>query len=300
MSIRPEDVQNIRSEKEFNRYVKKKIKNENLQEWIIGARRGQKIFEFMSKFNSNLPSSLILDMGCGFGGISMFLSKITQVLGLDINRESLRVAHFRKKIAKRHNLLFVRGSATDLPIRSGVFDKVLISGAMEWVPCSKPKEDPESTQLETLMENVRILKERGMLFLAIENRYYLRYWLGVVDHHSGLRFVPILPRKVANLISFRMKGKPYLTRTYSYSELRKLVQIAGLEIMKVYIGIPDYVFPQDIVDLEDKYEISRKINSIRKRRSRRIIWQIISKIGLMRLFGSNFIVVCQKRGPAEE
>ena len=65
-------------------------------------------------------------------------------------------------------------------------------------------------------------------------------------------------------------------------------------MLRVYVGIPDYVFPEEIVDIDDKASISRQINFVRQKRSRRIIWQIINKMGLMKLFSSNFILVCQK------
>ena len=295
MSIKLKDVKDISSEKEFENYVKRTFQKEHRQEWIIGKLRGKKIFELMNKFNPRLAESLILDLGCGPGGISLVLSKKSRwIIGLDIDKESISVAHFRAKISNRNNFSAILGSATNIPIRSDNFDFVLINGVLEWVPCSKPDQNPHFTQLEALEEVRRILKKQGMLILAIENRYYLRYWLGIVDHHSKLRFVPILPRKIADFICKRKKGELYLNRTYSYFELNNMIKNVGFQIMAVYIGIPDYVFPEEIADINNKDEIRRKINSVRQRKSRRIVWGIINEIGLMKFFSSNFIVACQK------
>jgi len=78
----------------------------------------------------------------------------------------------------------------------------------------------------------------------------------------------------------------------------KQTEPSGIIIHKkrsmLVVGISDYVFPEEIADINNKDEIRRKINSVRQRKSRKIIWGIINEIGLMRFFSSNFIVACQK------
>ena len=285
----------ISSEKEFKNYFKRGFRNMHSHEWILGSGRGERIFELMNRLSYNFMECRVLDLGCGYGAISLFLcEKTKEVIGVDVNKESVGVAYLRSTVLNKNNFLAVLGSATNIPIRNDSLDFVLIIGVLEWVPHSKPRENPESTQLEVLKEVRRILKRQGMLLLAIENRYYLRYWLGTRDHHSNLRFVPVLPRRIADWVSKREKGEPYLNRTYSYFELRKLVRKIGFKIMKMYIGIPDYIFPEEIAEINNKDEMRQKIDSIRQRKSRRIVWGVINKIGLMKFFSSNFIIVCQK------
>ena len=78
----------------------------------------------------------------------------------------------------------------------------------------------------------------------------------------------------------------------------KQTEPSGIIIHKkrsmLVVGIPDYVFPGEIADMNNKDEIRRKINSVRQRKSRKIIWGIINEIGLMKFFSINFIVACQK------
>ena len=288
-------MKDVSSEKQFENYVKKTLREKHRQESIRRAGRGKKIFELMNRFGQNSTERLVLDLGCGRGDISLFLSRKTKcVVGVDINKESIGVAHLRAKISNRNNFLTIRSSATNIPVRTDSLDFVLIIGVLEWVPCSKRHENPESTQLEALREVRRVLRRRGILLLAIENRYYLRYWLGLMDHHSRLRFVPVLPRKIADFISKRKKGELYLNRTYSYIELKKMIREVGFKTIAIHVGIPDYVFPEEIVDINDRDEIERKVNSIRQRKSRKILWRAINKIGLMRFLGSNFIAACEK------
>jgi len=295
MSLKIDEIKAMGSEEEFENYIKENFKIKHTQEWIIGSGRGEKIFQLMDKFNSEFKKSLILDLGCGYGGISLFLAKKAEsVIGVDINRESINVAHLRTKISRGASFSTILSSATNVPLKEASVDFVLINGVLEWIPCSKPYQDPMSTQLEALGEVKRVLKRRGRMLLAIENRYYLRYWLGSKDTHSGLRFVPILPRKVADMVSIVIKGKRYLNRTYSYFELKNILKKLGLTTVKVYMGIPDYVFPEEIVGIDDKEEMRKKISSVRQRGSRRVVWGMLTKMGLMKLFGSNFIVLCQK------
>jgi len=265
------------------------------QEQINGFERYKAISEFMNRLDHNLAESLILDLGCGLGVISLPLSKqVRWVIGVDLDKETIRATHLKTKKLNRDNFVTILGSATNIPVKSDYVDFALVIGVLEWVPCSKPYEDPESTQIEALREVRRILRRRGRLLLAIENRYYLRYWLGLTDHHSRLKFVPVLPRKIADSISRRRKGEPYLNRTYSYFELKNLLRKAGFGTLEICLGIPDYVFAEEIVNIDNKDEINEKINSVRQSKSRKIAWRTINRLGLMKFLGSNFIVACQK------
>ena len=86
----------------------------------------------------------------------------------------------------------------------------------------------------------------------------------------------------------------YLDALDRLPEIKNLFSKIGFKVVKVYTAIPGYVFPEEIVDIDDKDEIKEKVNSVRKRKSRKIVWGIISKIGLTNFFTSNFIVLCQK------
>ena len=88
---------------------------------------------------------------------------------------------------------------------------------------------PREAQLIFLREVKRVLANNGCLYVGIENRFGLPFFLGEKDH-SGLPYTSILPRKLANFVvkkfghaggvygdkSERIKEqKGYYTYTYS-------------------------------------------------------------------------------------
>jgi SAM-dependent methyltransferase len=160
----------------------------------------------------------------------------------------------------------------------------VVIGVLEWVPSSYPKDDPEDLQFETLKEIRRVLKENGKLLLAIENRYYLGYWLGRIDHHTGLRFVPLLPRKLASFISRITRGEPYLNWTHSYWKLNEILQRAGFKVLKIFVGIPSYTLPDEIADVSNEKEVLNKLDSAKLQKLNAIVWKMLNAMKLMKLF----------------
>lgn len=288
------DISKIDSEKEFRALVRQKLGDDE-SNWIIGYLRGRKIVQIFANCGIGLENMVVLDLGCGFGGISLYFSNVAkEVLSLDVDQMLLSITHRRRKIGDKRNVHPILGSALNIPLIDESVDICLIIGVLEWVPFSYPNFSPEHLQLKVLNEVYRILNKKGKLLLAIENRYYLGYWFGRIDHHSGLPFVPILPRRVASFLSHKVKGKPYINWTYSYSGLSKMLGKAGFKIMKTFIGIPSYTLPREIADICNRKEVASKINSARLKRLNMAVWNILNATGLLKQLGSNFILLCSK------
>ncbi|MGB0042319.1 MAG: methyltransferase domain-containing protein, partial [Terriglobales bacterium] len=77
------------------------------------------------------PGERILDLGCGSGWATRLLARMVgegpqgfgQVVGLDISDEMIRQARAASK--EFDNVMFVVGSATQIPWEENFFDKVL-------------------------------------------------------------------------------------------------------------------------------------------------------------------------------
>jgi SAM-dependent methyltransferase len=97
----------------------------------------------------------ILDVGCGFGHppVRAAVQAEDIVIGLDINAESLKVAHSRYPDRQ-----FLCGQAEHLPFLDRSFDRVVSSVSLPYtdIPCA-------------LAEARRVLTHAGTVFMALHN-----------------------------------------------------------------------------------------------------------------------------------
>ncbi len=121
------------------------------------------------------PGERVLDLGCGSGWATRLLARLVgegpegfgQVVGLDISDEMVR----RARAASRdlENILYVTGSAQQIPWEENFFDKVLSVESFYYYP----------DQERVLGELFRVLAPRGRLFILInlyqDNPYSLQW-----------------------------------------------------------------------------------------------------------------------------
>jgi len=141
------------------------------------------------------PGERVLDLGCGAGWASRILARLVgdgpeghgQVVGVDISDEMIR----RARAASRDfdNLMFVWGSAQQIPWEENFFDKVLSVESFYYY----------ADQERALHELFRVMAPRGRLFILInlykDNPYSLRWVeeLKVTVHaRSAAEYVELL------------------------------------------------------------------------------------------------------------
>src|SRR5581483_2692713 len=121
------------------------------------------------------PGERVLDLGCGTGWATRILARLVgdgpegfgQVVGVDISDEMIR----RGRAASRdfENVLFVWGSAQQIPWEENFFDKVLSVESFYHYP----------DQDRTLAELFRVMAPRARMFILInlykDNPYSLRW-----------------------------------------------------------------------------------------------------------------------------
>lgn len=239
-----------------------------------------------------------LDLGCGLGQVAVSLSaKSEMVVAADISKNALKVV---AKVAKRNNISNIHPvllDATHLPFKDDVVDLIVCSGLLEWVPASRGSIcSPQRLQLNTLREIGRVLSRLNLFWLGIENRYGYGYLLGAVDHHSGLRFVTLLPRFIANCYSKLIKKQPYRNYLYNYWELRKMLQKAGLTANRFLTAFPYYSNPKVVADLSNPSELTKAVmlSQLKLSYASRFIIKAMSILRLAKLLIPNFIVLCTK------
>ena len=120
------------------------------------------------------PGQRVLDLGCGAGWASRLLAQLVgggerpgQVIGLDVSDEMIRRA--RANSTHYDNLMFVVGSAQQIPWEENFFDKVLSVESFYYY----------GDQEGALAELFRVMAPEGELFILInlyrDNHYSLRW-----------------------------------------------------------------------------------------------------------------------------
>jgi Glycosyltransferase len=79
-----------------------------------------------------------------------------------------------------------------------------------------------------LSKSFDLLKEDGILMMAMDNKMGLKYWAGIPENHSGKAYAGIESRQVTQ---------------YGKEELQRLLEEAGFACNEYYFPFPDHKFP---------------------------------------------------------
>ena len=104
---------------------------------------------------TRIGAHALLDIGCGYGFMLDKFSADFDVVGIDVNFESLRIGK-----QQRPNLRMLQGDAMRLPFRSGSFDAVHCDHVIEHLTIEQAH--------GMLLEVVRVLRPGGALLLGTE------------------------------------------------------------------------------------------------------------------------------------
>jgi SAM-dependent methyltransferase len=186
----------------------------NLLEWFPFRREGT-----------------LLEIGAGCGALTgLFAAKVHKVIAVELSLRRSQVVCERWR--RCDNLEIIAGHICDLKIKDK-FDYVTLIGVLEYAPLF-PSAVKQPAQ--ALLEHCRsFLKPDGILFLAIENKFGLKYFAGAREEHSGRSFEGI---------EGYPKGGP--AQTYSRAELEELLRLSGFTSQTFYYPYPDYKLPEEI------------------------------------------------------
>jgi arsenite methyltransferase len=121
------------------------------------------------------PGERILDLGCGSGWATRLIARLVadgpegfgQVVGVDISDEMIRQARAASK--EFDNVMYVWGSATQIPWEENFFDKMLSVESFYYYP----------DQDRALAELFRVIAPKGRMFILInlykDNPYSLQW-----------------------------------------------------------------------------------------------------------------------------
>ena len=171
----------------------------------------------------------ILEIGAGMGSLTKLLcEKAAQVTAVEMNE--IRAEIIRARCKEVDNLTVTCENVVTWETEKK-FDYVIMVGVLEYAAIFSSS---STAHADFLKKASSFLKPDGVLLLAIENRFGLRYWLGSAEDHIGKPFVGI-----------QGYHQPKTAKTFSKHQLEKLLEEQGLE-SRFYYLLPDYKFPTAI------------------------------------------------------
>jgi SAM-dependent methyltransferase len=246
----------------------------------------------------DLPAeSKVLDLGAGTGTNAHALGMhYRDVIALEPVLERIEFMRHRFSQEALTNVKPLRSSLWVLPFAPDTFDLVAMNGVLEWVATGRT-EDPEELQKQALRNAFRLLRPDGYLYIGIENRYGLGYFVGYRDPHCGLPWVTILPRALAHWYA-RRKGHAEGYRNYLYSSrgYRRLLESAGFNRIEVYLALPSYNHPRFLIPLADplfNYYFQNFTGS-RPGWKRRFGLEAIRRLGLLKYCEYSIVILARK------
>ncbi len=174
----------------------------------------------------------ILEIGAGTGAISGALAELSNSVDcIDLSKRRSYANAYRN--SRHDNINIYVGNFEDIKLTKK-YDVVVIIGVLEYAGTFINSDKPYNKFLEYVCD---YLCDDGKIYLAIENRFGLKYFAGCSEDHVGKPFVGI-------------EGyRDNKVRTFSYNEIKDMLSLYFKDIY-FYFPFPDYKLP-NIIFSED-------------------------------------------------
>lgn len=181
----------------------------------------------------------VLELGAGTGIITSLLSYYFS--SVDVVEGSLKRAEIiRKRLISRRNINIFIDDVSEFVFPENYYDLVTLIGVLEYIPYYKNIEE-----IYILMEKIaKSLDSKGIVLIAIENKFGAKYFTGCREDHNGILFSGIIGYPIKSPI------------TFSRRELEDILKNSGFENIQFYHSFPDYKLPSLIIrEDEDFYNL---------------------------------------------
>ena len=263
--------------------------NEILEDVLIQNRDASILYHF-SPIRQNVlrwyefeRGKTVLEIGAGCGTISGLLcEKADRVVAVEESKKQAEINAVRNK--ECNNLEIYVGNFGGIELEEK-FDYItlidVLANAGDYFNSKTPFED--------MLKKVKnMLKPNGKLFIAIENKYGMKYWAGAPEEHIGSVFTGIYGYVEENI------------KTFSKGTLKKMLETAGFTKNNFYYPVPDYRMPMEIYSegyLPKSGDIKNSSPAYDKDRyeffQENLAYDSVCEDGLFEEFANSFIVVSE-------
>lgn len=213
------------------------VQTHETYEEILKADDRWPVLYHLSKVRHNLLDWMdfgehahVLEIGSGCGAMTGVLcekAEFVQCVELSKKRSLINANRNRKY----ENFEIMVGNFEDVVLPEK-YDVITLIGVLEYSPCYIKSEQPFDAMLAKIKE---MLKPGGILIIAIENRFGLKYFAGAMEDHTGGFYDGISGYKNVDFV-----------QTFTKPELARLLTRNGYGNQAFYYPMPDYKLPSVI------------------------------------------------------
>lgn len=264
-------------------------KNEDLEEILI-QNTDAMLLNHLSPIRQNVlrwyefeKGKSVLEIGAGCGAITGLLCEnVDRVVVIEQSKKQSMINAHRNRTY--NNLEIYIGNFGDIELEEK-FDYITLIGVLANAGNYFNSEDPFKDMLKKVKS---MLKPDGKLFIAIENKYGMKYWAGAAEENTEAVFAGIYGYIEDNV------------KTFSKGALKKLLEKAGYKNNDFYYPVPDYRMPMEIYSdghLPKPGDIKNASPSYEKDRyelfQEEMAFDSVCEDGLFGEFANSFIVVSE-------
>lgn len=171
-------------------------------------------------------SATVLEVGSECGAITSYLSKkVSKVYCVETDAVKTEINKARHKDVA--NVVFFEDGFEE--VKKLTYDYIFLSGSL--ARAEELLGEGEASYQEILSLCKSLLKENGQIFIATENRLGLKYWAGCKEDYFEREYIGV-----------EGYGDRKGYKTFSKSELMRLMETAAFTDICFYYPYPDYVF----------------------------------------------------------
>lgn len=278
-----------------NRLIRAVQSREETEKCLLEEHSWQVLYH-LSEIRQNIlewypfrSDASLLEIGAECGALTgMFCDKVKRVVALEASEAGVRVNQARN--GKNQNLTIVNECFASWHTEEK-FDYITLIGGLGYAGREKWDKDPYLAMLEKARS---FLKPGGKLFVAIENKYGVKYFAGAREDHTGRCFDGLENYTVARDV-----------KTFSHKTLNKLLLEAGFTQNKFYYPMPDDKLPSEIYSEDRKpsfgslrYPCVAYDNDRYELIDERLLFDSICQDDMFGDFANSFLVICENGQPS--